>query len=213
MRSWQGILEEKVCFHNLELLEEVLKEGRGVLMIGAHFGNWEPLCPALTEKGFATTMYVGAQANPLTDLLQNETRRRWKIDTIEKGKEATLRIWDALKQNRVVGMLIDQDERKKGVFVDFFGRTASSNTGAASFHLMQQSPILLFTCPYIRNRIEIRFQKLDFQKTGTQEEDLKRLTQQMLAGLESTIRRYPEQYFWMHKRWRTRPPQDSTSLY
>jgi len=213
MRSWQGILEEKVCFHNLELLEEALNEGRGVLMIGAHFGNWEPLCPALTEKGFATTMYVGAQANPLTDLLQNETRRRWKIDTIEKGKEATLRIWDALKQNRVVGMLIDQDERKKGVFVDFFGRTASSNTGAASFHLMQQSPILLFTCPYIRNRVEIRFQKLDFQKTGTQEEDLKRLTQQMLAGLESTIRRYPEQYFWMHKRWRTRPPQDSTSLY
>ena len=88
MRSWQGKLDEKVHFQNLELLEEALKEKRGVLMIGAHFGNWEPLCPELTEKGFSTAMYVGAQTNPLTDLLQNQTRRQWKIETIEKGSDA-----------------------------------------------------------------------------------------------------------------------------
>ena len=213
MRSWQGKLDEKVHFQNLELLEEALKEKRGVLMIGAHFGNWEPLCPALTEKGFSTAMYVGAQTNPLTDLLQNQTRRQWKIETIEKGSDATMRIWDALKQNRVVGMLVDQDERKKGVFVDFFGQAASSNTGAAAFHLMQQSPVLLFTSPYIRNRIEFRFERVHFQKTGNQEDDLKKLTQKMLAGLEKMIRRHPEQYFWMHKRWRTRPQDDSSSPY
>ena len=158
-------------------------------------------------------MYVGAQTNPLTDLLQNQTRRQWKIETIEKGSDATIRIWDALKQNRVVGMLVDQDERKKGVFVDFFGQAASSNTGAAAFHLMQQSPVLLFTSPYIRNRIEFRFERVHFQKTGNQEDDLKKLTQKMLAGLEKMIRRHPEQYFWMHKRWRTRPQDDSSSPY
>ena len=103
MRSWQGKLEEKAHFQNLELLEEALKEKRGVLMIGAHFGNWEPLCGA-DGKRFFNAMYVGAQTNPLTDLLQNKTRRQWKIETIEKGSDATMRIWDALKQNRVVGM-------------------------------------------------------------------------------------------------------------
>ena len=78
-------------------------------------------------------------------------------------------------------MLVDQ-MNAKGVFVDFFGQAASSNTGAA-FHLMQQSPSLLFTCPYIRNRIEFRFERVHFQKTGNQEDDLKKLTQKMLAGL------------------------------
>ena len=158
-------------------------------------------------------MYVGAQTNPLTDELQNETRRKWGIQTIGKGKKASVQIWDALKENRVVGMLIDQDERKSGVFVEFFGKAASTNTGAAVFHLMHKSPILLFSCPYARKDVKIRFQQVTFQSSGNGEQDLRDLTQQIVSGLELMIRRHPEQYFWMHRRWRTRPPGDSSTPY
>ena len=65
----------------------------------------------------------------------------------------------------------------------------------------------------IKKAKDMGFERVHFQKTGNQEDDLKKLTQKMLAGLEKMIRRHPEQYFWMHKRWRTRPQDDSSSPY
>ncbi len=209
MENWGGRMEERTLFRNPEVLEEAYKKGKGVLLVGAHFGNWEVLCPTLSEKGYRTAMYVGAQTNPLTDELQNMTRRRWGIQTIGKGQQATMQIWDALRENRLVGMLIDQDERKSGVFVDFFGTSASTSRGAASFHLMNRSPVVLFGCPYVKRRVEVIFQPIDFKASGNQERDVRKLTQLMVSGLETMIRRYPEQYFWMHRRWRTRPPGET----
>ncbi len=208
MGAWQGRANEFVDFVNLEVLDQALAEQRGVLMVGGHFGNWEYLCPALSERGYATTMYVGRQTNPLSDRLQNEERLRSGIQTIGKGRTATTELIEALRHNRAVGMLIDQDERSSGVFVDFFGIPASSSRGAAAFHLLQKSPVILFTCCYVGARIRITFERIPFQPSGHNEQDVPDLTARIQHSLEQQIREHPEQYFWMHRRWRTRPPEE-----
>ncbi len=206
MGAWQGRANEWVDFTNLDVLDAALEEQRGVLMVGGHFGNWEYLCPALSERGYATTMYVGRQTNPLSDRLQNEERLRSGIQTIGKGRTATSDLMAALRHNRAVGMLVDQDERSSGVFVDFFGHPASSSRGAAAFHLLQKSPVVLFTCAYVGSRVEITFERIAFSASGVTDQDVPVLTARIQQALERRIRQHPEQYFWMHRRWRTRPP-------
>ena len=152
------------------------------------------------------------QDNPLTDLLQKSNTTPVKIETIEKGSDATMRIWDALKQNRVVGMLVDQDERKRESLLIFSVRLLPAiPRGSLSSDATKSSST--FHQPLHPKPDRVRFERVHFQKTGNQEDDLKKLTQKMLAGLEKMIRRHPEQYFWMHKRWRTRPQDDSSSPY
>lgn len=205
MGAWQEHTAQEVRFENREVLDEALAEQRGVLMVGGHFGNWEYLCPALSQHGYSTSMYVGRQTNPLVDRLQNEQRLRSRIQTIGKGRQATAEILQALKANRAVGMLVDQDERKSGVFVDFFGVPASSSRGAAAFHLLQKSPVVFFSCAYESGGVSIEFERIAFRISGHQERDVRELTSRIQQALEQRIRSHPEQYFWMHRRWRTRP--------
>ena len=110
-------------------------------------------------------------------------------------------------------MLIDQNDNKSDLFVNFFDKPASSSKGTAAFHLIRKSPIVLVTCPYIDDHYELSFRRISFNLSGKNEEDIKIITQKITSALENVIKKFPEQYFWMHRRWRARPPGDSKPIY
>ena len=213
MDAWKGRTSEKVHCQNPEILDQALSEKKGVLLISGHFGNWEMIPPALAEKGYKVVMYVGRQTNPLTNKLQNSARASFGVETIDKGKRATLQMGRALAENKIIAMLVDQNDNKSDLFVNFFGKLASCSKGTAAFHLLRRSPVVLVTCPYVDNRLEINFQHIPFELSGNQKKDILEIAQKMTSALEKVIHQYPEQYFWMHRRWRARPLQDPEKIY
>ena len=213
MDAWRGRTSEKAICKNLEILDNALKENQGVLLVSGHFGNWEIIPPTLTELGYSVTMYVGRQTNPLTNELQNSSRSNFGIETIDKSKMATLQMGRALAANKIIAMLIDQNDNKSDLFVDFFGKLASSSKGTAAFYLLRKSPVVLVTSPIVGDHYEISFKRINFELTGEQKKDLQIISQKITCELEKVIREYPEQYFWMHRRWRARPPEDSEPIY
>ena len=213
MDAWKGRTSEVAKCHNLEILDEALAENKGVLMVSGHFGNWEMIPPFLAELGYSVTMYVGRQTNPLTNELQNSARAIFGVETIDKGKRVTLQMGRALAANKIIAMLIDQNDNKSDLFVPFFEKLASSSKGTAAFHLLRKSPVVLVTCPYVGDHLEITFQRITFDLSGEQEKDMLAITQKITSALENVIRKYPEQYFWMHRRWRARPKGDPEEIY
>ena len=213
MDAWQGRTSEVTNFNNLQILDEALTENKGVLLVSGHFGNWEMIPSSLAELGYPVSMYVGRQTNPLTNELQNTARANFGVQTIDKGKRATLQMAKALAANKIIAMLIDQNDNKSDLFVNFFAKLASSSKGTAAFHLLRKSPVVLVTCPYVGDKFEITFQRISFELSGEHEQDSLEISQKITAELENVIRQYPEQYFWMHRRWRARPPKDSEKIY
>ena len=201
MDAWQGCTAKVTHFHNLHVLDEALTENNGVLLVSGHFGNWEIIPSALAELGYPVSMYVGRQTNPLTNELQNNARANFGVKTIDKGKRASLQMGRALAENKIIAMLVDQNDNKSELFVNFFGKLASCSKGTAAFHLLRRSPVVLVTCPYVDNRLEINFQHIQFDLTGNQEKDILEVNQKITSSLEKVISQYPEQYFWMHRRW------------
>ena len=213
MDAWVGHTSKVTQFHNLNILDDALEENKGVLLVSGHFGNWEMIPPSLAELGYQVSMYVGRQTNPLTNKLQNKSRANFGIETIDKGKKATLQMSRALASNKIIAMLIDQNDNKSDLFVNFFSKLASSSKGTAAFHLLRKSPIILVTCVYSAEKYDITFKRISCKLTGEQKNDTQQITQNITTEFEKVIRKYPEQYFWMHRRWRARPPEDSEKIY
>lgn len=213
MPSWLGRTAELCELRHPELLQEALEEGRGVLLAGGHFGNWELICPRLAEAGFPVSVYVGGQTNPRSDANQNALRASFGVETIGRGRNAALQIGRALKQNRVLAFLVDQNDSKSDLFVNFFGKPASMSKGLGSFHRLQQSPVIFMTCTYQGSRCVLEFQRLNCPHSQDKESDLQQTSQIFTTAMEAAIRRDPEQYFWMHRRWRKRPTYDPQPVY
>ena len=79
--------------------------------------------------------------------------------------------------------------------------------------MLRKSPVILITCPYVEEKFEISLKRISFELNGEQENDIQNISQNITTELEKVIRQYPEQYFWMHRRWRARPPKDSETIY
>ncbi len=213
MDAWVGQTSKATQFHNLHILDDALAENKGVLLVSGHFGNWEMIPPALAELGYPVSMYVGRQTNPLTNELHNNSRANFGIETIDKGKTATLQMGRALASNKIIAMLIDQNDNKSDLFVNFFTKLASSSKGTAAFHLLRKSPIILVTCVYLAEKYDITLKRISCELTGEQTKDTQQITQNITTEFEKIIRKSPEQYFWMHRRWRARPPEDPEKIY
>ena len=213
MDYWRGKTAEYVSFHNLAVLDEALSEDNGVLLISAHLGHWEMIVPALAEKGYPLHVYVGAQSNPLVDKLQNQTRGSFGVDTIAKGDTARFKFIRVLSNKEILAYNPDQNNRKSKTFVQFFNKAATLPKSTAGFHLARKSPIVMIFAPFVGDKLEIFLQRLNYEQAGNKEEDLFNITEKISNVYEKYIRLYPEQYFWMHRRWKTRPPEDPDPIY
>ncbi|HEX9938542.1 MAG TPA: lysophospholipid acyltransferase family protein [Longimicrobium sp.] len=191
-------------------LNEALDEKKGVLLVTGHYGNWEIAAATVASRGIPIAAIVRRQGNRLVDARLDSLRRNLGVETITQ-REAPSRVPRLLRKNGVIGIVGDQDARKAGVFVPFFGRPASTHRGPALFALKLGAPV--FACvarrlPGAGVRYEVSGQRVPVARTGDLEADVRALTAELAARLEGEIRKAPEQYFWFHRRWKTKPPAD-----
>jgi KDO2-lipid IV(A) lauroyltransferase len=188
-------------------LDEALAEGKGVMLVTGHYGNWEIAAATVASRGVPIAAIIRRQGNLLVDARLDQLRNRLGVETVTQ-REAPSRVPRLLRKNRVIGIVGDQDARRAGVFVPFFGRLASTHRGPAVFALKLGAPV--FACvarrlPGAEVRYEVEGHRVPVQRTGDLEADTQALTAELARRLEGEIRRAPEQYFWFHRRWKSSP--------
>lgn len=192
-----------------EAVLEVVRSGRGAVLLTGHFGNWEMAGAATAARGVPLDAVAVRQANRLFDEALVLNRARLGIAIIRRG-DAPRDVMRTLRAGRVAGLVADQDAGRSGLFVDFLGAPASTAKGPALFALRARVPLFLGTCvsiPGQPGRYRVEVEEVRAERTGDLREDVRRLTAAHAAALAERVRRAPEQYFWVHKRWRTPPPR------
>ena len=197
-RSWER-LEIDIVGKNI--LDSYLAKGKGVIFITGHFGAWEIMGKWLGEY---THLFAGIalrQKNKGANQFFQEQRELPGTKQFYKKEQSIEKAYEVLSQNGVLGLVSDQDARTKGVFVKFFRSFASTPKGAALFHLNTGAPVRMGAC------IQKGFQKYQIRLTAvdTTIQNIETITQNYTRLLENYIKQNPEQYFWFHKRWKTKP--------
>jgi len=190
----------------LENCFKALEKGRGVLLFGAHFGNWEleAVAASLMIKPF--TVIYRTLDSALLDRLVFTVRSA--TGNVPLAKEHAMRtMLRTLKQNGMLGILIDQNvDWYEGVFVDFFGRPACTTDGLALLALHTEAPVLpgyMVRLPGGRYRLVIG-PEVEIVRTGDKTADVLVNTRRFTQVIEETVRRYPDQWLWIHQRWKTK---------
>ena len=187
----------------IDIAKRALDRGKGLILIACHFGSWELNGGSIAASGFPVTVAAKSQPNPLIDNLVTQNRTLYGMKIITKGAPVKHMV-RALRDGKPIGLISDQDSGSRGVFVDFFGRKASTPKGAAQLAIKYNAPVVVvMTARLTRARYKTFFREVDVHPDDTVES----LTQRYTSVMEEIIRRYPEQYFWMHRRWKTSPPE------
>jgi KDO2-lipid IV(A) lauroyltransferase len=181
----------------------------GALILSGHFGNWELLVFAHGMRGFPVSMVHRTVANPFVDRWLNTLRARAGTRLVRK-RQAAGGVLRALHDRELLVLPFDQNStRAIGVFVKFFGEQASTNSGIARLALRTGAPVvpvfIVREGGTPRHRVHV-LPIMYAQRSGDPESDVKRVTQELSDVFEGMVRRHPEQWLWMHKRWKTRPP-------
>ncbi len=186
-------------------VREARERGSGAVIMSGHLGNWEMFILAISQWGYPMTTVVVRQRGPggsFLEAVRNATGSR----TISK-KTSTRTMLRLLKEGNFLGLAGDQDARKSGVWITFFGCPSSRPRGGTVFALQTGAPMLAGWC-ILKNDGRYR---LSFSPVCTEnlprDRDLaiQTLTQRYTDALEEAIRRHPEQYFWFHRMWKTQP--------
>lgn len=198
---------ERVAIHEgTEHLRAAVAEGRGALVFSGHIGHWEMIGLLQPRLGIPFAMVVRPLENARIDGMLAHLRQKAGNTLIPK-RDAARGVLRALRARRAVAMLIDQNVREGGLFVDFFGLPASTTPALATFALKTGAPIVpVFASLLPDGRAAIRYlPALRPVRRGTLTDDIRTLTRACTALIEEEVRRRPEEWFWMHDRWRTRP--------
>lgn len=201
-------IERLIIYDGFENYDEARKQGKGVLYLTAHFGNWELGSFAHGIYGYPCNFVVREMDNPLIDELINGYRRASGGQAIKKGEFAR-QVLAAFGRGEAVGVLIDQNMLAgEGIFVDFFGCPASTTTGPARVARKTGVPIILGLVIWDAKlkKYRLRFDRVEWIKRADPEEEIVVNTANFTRRIEQYVRRYPEQWLWVHRRWKTRPP-------
>ncbi len=189
--------------------EQNEREKRGVLVVTGHLGNWE-----LSVFGFSAlykpmSFFARPLDNPKLDAFLNGIRSRYGNTPINK-KNAALAGSKILRDGGILGILSDVNvQPKEGVFVPFFGMASSTTSGPATIALRSNSLIYPIFCVWAQSERKYKLVHgalLEPVNTGNRKQDIIDTTAAFTAEIEKIIRTYPDQWMWIHKRWKTRPP-------
>jgi len=198
-------LQALVACEGLEHLRGAIAKGSGAIVVTAHFGNWELIPLYLKSLGFEGGVLARRLRYPEYESFLISMRGAQGIPTFARG--SVKEVAKLLRANQIIGMLPDQDmDSLEGIFVNFFGHPAYTLVGPAALSLMTGSPIV--PCFMIREGGRFRLviePPVTVPQTADRMEALTRLTQAWSDVIESYVRRYPQQWAWMHRRWKTTP--------
>jgi KDO2-lipid IV(A) lauroyltransferase len=199
-------LLERVDLGGAEHLHAALAGGRGVFILTGHCGNWELLAARISRE-VPVTGLARAMANPLVDATVEAQRHAAGARTMN-ARDSARGVLRLLHRGEAVGMLLDQNAlRSERVFVPFLGRPAATNFGLAMLALKSGAPVLpAFSARGAdgRHRAWIGA-PIPFAEAGDRAARIGVSTARYTAAIESYVRRYPEQWFWVHDRWKRAP--------
>lgn len=189
-------------------LDSSRDKGRGAIVLAGHFGNWEVLGAWLAQNGYPLKVVGRTAYDSRLDRMIVETRNSSGYGNIPRGK-GTREIIRALRQGQFLGLLVDQDTKVDGIFVDFFSRPAHTATGPVLLAQKFNVPILPVFNPLDENfRYHLVSEPpIELVSTGDAEHDLRENTQRCSNAYERMIRQYPWQWVWMHERWKKQPAE------
>ena len=204
-------IEELVILDGHENFLQGHQQGKGVLYLTGHIGAWELSSFAHALYGYPFHYMARPLENRRLNLLVNRYRSLSGNRAIFKNESARTML-KVLKDAGTVGILADQNTMpEEGVFVDFFGTPACTTTGLARVALHTGAAVVpgyVFWDPQIK-KYRLRFEPpVELTRTGNTDRDILENTQKFTKVLEQIVRKYPDQWVWLHGRWNTRPPGD-----
>ncbi len=199
---------ERITIDGLEHVEAVMATHGRALALSAHLGNWELLSAAHRLSPYHLAVVIRPLDSPALNALADAVRNKTGVELIDK-RRALRPVLSALGQGRIVGILLDQNaSRREGVFVPFFGRPASTSRSIALLAVRTGTPVLPIFARRERagrHRVMV-LPPLAPPQTNDTEAAVVELTARCTSTIEAAIRQTPEQWLWMHNRWRTQPP-------
>jgi KDO2-lipid IV(A) lauroyltransferase len=199
----------RIRYEGLEVIRAAYAKGNGVLLISGHFGHWELTAYMQGFLGCPLLMITKPMDNPRVEAMLAGLRSG-SGNTIVAKADAVRPSLRALASGIGVAVMIDQDARASGIFVPFFGRPSSTIPTVGTLHLRTGAAVVAtFSYPEADGGWRITYERLTFPGlTGHREQDVLRITAETTALLEARIRERPELWLWMHRRWKTSPPND-----
>jgi KDO2-lipid IV(A) lauroyltransferase len=202
-------IERIAVMDGFENFEAAQRKGRGVLFATGHTGAWELAPFAQALYGHPLHFLVRPLDNARVDALVNSYRCLSGNSPIEKNKAARLML-SVLRDGGTIGVLIDQNTAlEEGVFVDYFGIPACTTTGLARVALRTGAAVVpgfLYWDEQMR-KYRLRFEpEIPLVRSGDEERDVRENTASFTRAVEDFVRRHPDQWLWVHRRWKTRPP-------
>lgn len=185
-----------------------LTSGRPLLIVTGHFGNWEMAGFALGLLGFKTYAVARVLDNPHLERYLKEFRQKTGQKILAKKGDFD-QMQELLEGGAAVATLADQDAGPRGLFVDYFGRPASTFKSIALLSIEYNVPLLVIGTPKVARpmRYEVVAEDLiDPAEYAERPDAAKAITQRYTSAIERLVRRHPEQYFWLHRRWKSQPP-------
>jgi len=204
-------LLENIHFENESYLLDALKNNEKIIFITGHYSNWELLPPVLTLKYHITIAGIGRKLDSnLMDKILLKNREKFGVEMIYR-KGAIKGAIKALKENKAVGFLLDQNLREKqgGIKVDFFGKPVGHSPAASvlarNFNATM-IPVFISTDDYTRYTVTF-YPPLETIKTDNKEDDILKMTQAQADITQKVIEQRPHEWFWVHKRWKAYSPE------
>jgi Kdo2-lipid IVA lauroyltransferase/acyltransferase len=201
------IIKKRVCIDNYDLLERLKEKKKGIIFLTAHFGSWELAIQAISVYTNEPVCTIAkSQSNALVDRLINRWREMFGLKIVPMGVSVR-EILRTLQEGGIVALAADQTAPKESVSVEFFGRQVPTFQGPAVFCLRTGAPVVLGCTVrqengnYIMHLVHVPSDDL----IGFSDEHVVELTQRQVRMTEDIIRQYPEQWMWMHKRWKHVP--------
>lgn len=200
-------LANHIFIFGLADFQRAIAKGKGVLLLGAHFGNWELLPMVAHMVQIPVSIVYRTLDAPALDQLFKDIRSRHGGKLIPNQRGAMRRIYKTLRDGQSVGLLMDQGvDFDDGAFVDYFNRRAATNTGMALLALKSKAPVVPFFLIRRPNGFQAVFgPELPLIQTGDRTKDIEENTQLYNHVIEAYVRRFPDQWFWVHQRWKNLP--------
>lgn len=189
------------------LLHEALDREGGAVVLMGHMGNWEVAAAGLSARGFPLDAVGRRQSNPLFDQRVRAMREGFGMRALYRHG-STRALLRGIRNGRIALLVADQNINFGGVFVDFFGTPAAAARGPGVLSLRTGVPAFFVSAlrlPGAGARYELQVHPVPRPDTGSLDDDVHTIVQTFHRLLEESIRRAPEQYFWFHRRWKTRP--------
>ena len=185
-------------------LNDAIKRKSGTILISAHFGSWEILGHWFGVNNYPLVGIAQKQKNKGANLFFEEKRQLSGIKQVYR-KSSMDSLYEILNANKILGLVSDQDARRRGIFVDFFNKPASTHKGAALFHLNTNASLIFGICV----QKNIGKYRVEFIPINPKKESIEYITQLYTIIIEQSIKKYPEQYFWFHNRWKTKQQNEN----